>query len=72
MVQENSGETLHDYQVLVELDRNNIRFTDVDRVNPSYMTCEFDASSKRAKIWVAVSPIPVNGEVKPLVEYIIQ
>ncbi len=53
-IQENSGETLRDYQVLVSLsgsdfpeeaqaDGDDIRFTDADGVNLGYWTCEFDA-----------------------------
>ncbi len=74
-IQEKSGETLRDYQVLVALsgrdfpeeaqaDGDDLRFTDADGVNSSYRTCEFDAGSERANIWVAVSPIPVNDEAK--------
>jgi hypothetical protein len=77
-IQENSGETLRDYQVLVERsgsefpeeaqpDGDDIRFADADGVNLSYWTCEFDAGSKRARIWVKVPLIPANGEAKPLV-----
>ncbi|MHC1575086.1 MAG: hypothetical protein ACXQTY_04715 [Candidatus Methanogasteraceae archaeon] len=53
-IQENSGETLRDYQVLVALDGDDfpeeaqadgddLRFTDADGVNLRYWTCEFDA-----------------------------
>ncbi|RZB28846.1 MAG: hypothetical protein AEth_01722 [Candidatus Argoarchaeum ethanivorans] len=74
-IQENSGETLHDYQVLVELsgsdfpgdaqpDGDDIRFTDADGVNLGYWIEEFDAGSKRARIWVNVPLIPANGEAK--------
>jgi hypothetical protein len=73
-IQENSGETLSDYQVLVALagsdfpgeaqaDGGDIRFTDADGRELSYWIEEFDARSKRARIWVAVPDIPANGEV---------
>ena len=70
---ENSGETLRDYQVLVALsgsdfpeeaqpDGDDIRFTDADGRELSYWIEEFDAGSKRARIWVKVPEIPANGE----------
>ncbi|KAF5413496.1 MAG: hypothetical protein C5S49_08485 [Candidatus Methanogaster sp.] len=73
VVQENSGETLRDYQVLValsgsdfpeeaEVDGDDIRFTDADGRELSYWIEEFDAGSKRAAIWVKMSLIPANGE----------
>jgi len=72
-IHENSGETLRDYQVLVELygsdfpgeaqpDGDDIRFTDAYGRELSYWIEEFDAGSKRAKIWVKVPEIPANGE----------
>ena len=72
-VQENSGETLRDYQVPValsgsdfpeeaEVDGDDIRFTDADGRELSYWVEEFDAGSKRAAIWVKVPLIPANGE----------
>ena len=64
---ENSDETLRDYQVLVALAGDDIRFADADGVNPSHWTCEFDAGSAHAKIWVAVPLIPVNGEANPFI-----
>ena len=75
-IHENSGEMLRDYQVLVALagsdfpeeaqaDGDDIRFTDADGVNPSYWTCEFDAGSEHARIWVNMPLIPANGEAKP-------
>ena len=77
VIQENSGETLIDYQVRVDLDGSDfpeeaevdgddIRFTDADGVNLRYWIEEFDAGSKRATIWAKVSLIPANGEMKPL------
>jgi hypothetical protein len=75
-IQENSGEMLRDYQVLVELsgndfpeeaqpDGDDIRFTDADGRELSYWIEEFDAGSKHTKMWVAVPLIPVNGGAKP-------
>jgi len=75
-IQENSGETLRDYQVLVELagsdfpevaqaDGDDIRFTDADGRELSYWIEEFDARSGRDKMWVAVHLIPANGGAKP-------
>ena len=74
-VNENSGRTLTDFQVLVELnsanfdfskaksDGSDIRFsTDGEELN--YWIEEWDAGAKRAKIWVKVPSIPANGEAK--------
>jgi len=74
-VKENSGKTLTDFQVLVELnsanfdfskaksDGSDIRFsTDGEELN--YWIEEWDAGAKRAKIWVKVPSIPANGETK--------
>lgn len=73
MIQENSGETLRDYQVLVELsgsdfpeeaqqDGDDIKFTDADGRELSYWIEEFDAGFECAKIWVKVPEIPANGK----------
>ena len=72
-VKENSGRTLMDFQVLVELnsanfdfskaksDGSDIRFsTDGEELN--YWIEEWDAGAKRAKIWVKVPLIPTNGQ----------
>jgi len=72
-IQENSGETLRDYQVLVELsgsdfpeeaeaDGDDIRFTDADGRELSYWVEEFDAGSEHARIWVKVPRIPANDD----------
>jgi len=72
-IQENSGETLRDYQVLVELDGDefpeeaqvdgdDIRFTDADGRELSYWIEEFNAGAERARIWVKVPLIPANDE----------
>ncbi len=77
-IQENSGETLRDYQVPVALagsdfpgeaqpDGDDIRFTDADGRELSYWIEEFDAGSKRAAIWVKVPLIPANGEAGVMV-----
>ncbi|MGP8322048.1 MAG: DUF2341 domain-containing protein, partial [Methanosarcinaceae archaeon] len=72
-IQENSGEKLHDFQVLVELsgsdfpgeaqpNGDDIRFTDAGGRELSYWIEEFDAELERARIWVKVPEIPANGE----------
>jgi hypothetical protein len=72
-IQENSGETLRDYPVLVALagsdfpgeaqpDGDDIRFTDADGRELRYWIEEFDAGSNRAMIWVKVPLIPANRE----------
>ena len=79
-VQENSGKTLVDFQVLVELSGTNfpleakpdgvdIRFTDENSKELTYWIEEWDYSSKKAKIWVEVPRIPANGETKLLMYY---
>ncbi|MEA1909146.1 MAG: DUF2341 domain-containing protein, partial [Euryarchaeota archaeon] len=79
-IQENSGETLRDYQVLVALagsefpedaqpDGDDIRFTDADGRELSYWVEEFDAGSKRARIWVKVPLIPANDEAEVTMWY---
>ncbi|MCD4844396.1 MAG: DUF2341 domain-containing protein [Methanosarcinales archaeon] len=79
-IQENSGETLHDYQVLVELDGgdfpeeaqpdgDDIRFTDADGHELSYWIEEFDAGSDYTRIWVKVPEIPANGEARIMMWY---
>ena len=73
VIQENSGETLRDYQVVVALDGSDfpreaqpdgddIRFTDADGNELSYWIEEFNAGSRQAKIWVKVPEIPANGK----------
>ncbi|MHC1575084.1 MAG: DUF2341 domain-containing protein [Candidatus Methanogasteraceae archaeon] len=76
VIQESSGETLRDYQVLVarsgsdfpeeaQADGDDIRFTDADGVNPSYWTGEFDAGARHLRIWVNIPLIPASGGTKP-------
>ncbi|MCW7078695.1 MAG: DUF2341 domain-containing protein [Canidatus Methanoxibalbensis ujae] len=72
-IKENSGKTLTDYQILVELnsanfdfskaksDGSDIRFS-TDSQELSYWIEEWDSNAKKAKIWVKVPLIPANGE----------
>jgi len=74
-VKENSGKTLTDYQVLVELnsanfdfskaksDGSDIRFS-LNGEELNYWIEEWNPYAKKAKIWVKVPHIPANGEVK--------
>ena len=80
IIHENSGETLADYQVLIELegddfpseaqsDGADIRFIDENVNEVSYWLEEFDSSNKNAKIWVKVPKIPANRDVKVTMWY---
>jgi len=80
IIKENSGKTLTDYQVLVELkgddfpgkaksDGADIRFTDAEGKELSYWIESWDYSGKSAKIWVKVPRIPANGETKITMRY---
>lgn len=71
-VLENSGNTLTDYQVLVQLSGSNfptgtrsdgadIRFTDTNGNELSYWIGSFDYSGRSAKIWVRVPTISAGG-----------
>ncbi len=73
-IKENSGNTLNDYQIFVELDKMNfptevkpdgsdIRFTKSTKELDMWIE-EFDIEKKTGKIWVKVPNIPANGEVK--------
>ncbi len=74
-IKENSGKTLTNYQILVELnsanfdfskaksDGSDIRFS-TDSQELSYWIEEWDSNAKKAKIWVKVPLIPANGETK--------
>ena len=74
-VNENSGKTLTDYQVLVELnsanfdfskaksDGSDIRFS-LNGEELNYWIEEWNPYAKKAKIWVKVPHIPESGEVK--------
>lgn len=72
-IHENSGMTLNDFQVLVELsgtdfmneiqtDCEDIRFTDADGNSLSYWIEEFNEGLKYARIWVKVPEIPANSK----------
>ena len=71
-VNENSGNTLTDYQVLVELSGSNfptnalydgadVRFTDANGNELSYWIESWDYSGKNTKIWVKVQTISAHG-----------
>ena len=72
-IKENSGKTLTNYQILVELnsanfdfskaksDGSDIRFS-TDSQELSYWIEEWDSNAKKAKIWVKVPLIPANGQ----------
>jgi len=79
-VQENSGKTLVDFQVFVELSGTNfpleakpdgvdIRFADENSKELTYWIEEWDYSTKKAIIWVKVPRIPANSETKLLMYY---
>ena len=71
-ITEGSGETLSDYQVLIELNSTNfnftnarpsgedIRFVDSDVNKLNYWVEEWDVWAKKAKIWVKVPKISAN------------
>jgi len=80
IIKENSGKTLTDYQVLVELkgddfpskaksDGADIRFTDTKGKELSYWIESWDYSGKSAKVWVKVPRILANGETKITIRY---
>ena len=71
-LKEKSGNSLSDYQVLVELNSSNfpdkakldgsdLRFAE-DEKEFSYWIEDYDASAKNTRIWVKVPSIPANGE----------
>ena len=73
-VKENSGKSLTDYQVLVELkpanfpakaksDGSDLRFEDASGKELNYWIEEWNYPNN-AKIWVKVPSIPANGETK--------
>ncbi|WP_297489916.1 DUF2341 domain-containing protein [Thermococcus sp.] len=75
-IREQSGQTLENFQVLIELNSDNfdfskakpdgsdIRIVDEDGNFLPYWIEEWNVSAKRAKIWTIVPRIPANGEVK--------
>lgn len=79
-IHENSGKSLADYQVLVELsgsdfpteaqsNGNDIRFTDIDGIELSYWIEKYDYSGKHAIIWMKVPYIPASGTVTIYLHY---
>ena len=80
VIQENSGETLTNYQVPVQLsggdfptsarsDGADMRFTDASENELSYWIESWDYADKSARTWVKVPKIPAKGEVKILMYY---
>ncbi|MGP8322052.1 MAG: DUF2341 domain-containing protein [Methanosarcinaceae archaeon] len=80
IIQENSGESLTNYQVPVQLsggdfpksarrDGADIRFTDSSENKLSYWIERWDYAGGNARIWVKVPKIPANVEVKILMYY---
>lgn len=75
-IQEKSGKTLNNYQVMVELDSSNfpdeaksdgsdLRFIDTeDEKELSYFVEHYDAGEKTARIWVKVPKIPSGGTAR--------
>ncbi|MDY6966801.1 MAG: DUF2341 domain-containing protein [Halobacteriota archaeon] len=73
-IKENSGESLRDYQVLIELNSDNfnfskasddgsdLRFYDAKDDELDFWIEEYDPGDEVARIWVKVSHIPSNGE----------
>ncbi|PXF51208.1 MAG: hypothetical protein C4B55_02030 [Candidatus Methanophagaceae archaeon] len=76
VVKENSGATLTDYQVLLNLsgedfpegaktDGSDLRFVDAGSGEElSYWVEKFDAANETGKVWVKVPEIPADGEAK--------
>jgi len=75
-ITEQSGSDLIDYQVLIELNNSNfnfehaqtngedIRFTDANGNLLDYWIEEWDAVNEKAKVWVKVPSIPINGTIE--------
>lgn len=79
-IRENSGNTLTDYKVFIELtgddfpskaksDGADIRVTDTEGNELSYWVEEWHSGTKEAKIWVKVPSIPANGEAEITIWY---
>ncbi len=79
-VKDNSGKTLTDFQVLVELnpanfpasaksDGSDLRFEDANGKELNCWIEEWDFGAKKARIWVEVPNIPANGETKIKMHY---
>lgn len=80
VIQETSGNTLRNYNVLIELEDGNfpteaqedgvdIRFIDEDDNELNYRIEKFDSSTKRAKILVKVPYISANSQTKIKIFY---
>ncbi|NJF25679.1 DUF2341 domain-containing protein [Thermococcus sp. Bubb.Bath] len=75
-IKEQSGQTLQNFQVLIELNSDNFDFSkalpdgsDVRIVDENgnflpYWIEEWNVSAKKARIWTILPEIPANGEVK--------
>jgi hypothetical protein len=79
-IKENSGTTLTDYQVLIELkgtdfpseaksDGADVRFADSGGNELNYWIESWDFSGKNAKVWVNVPKIPSNGNMDIVMYY---
>ncbi|PXF50892.1 MAG: hypothetical protein C4B55_00160 [Candidatus Methanophagaceae archaeon] len=76
LVKENSGQTLTDYQVLLnlsgadfpaeaKLDGSDLRFVDAEEKEElSYWVEKFDAANETGRVWVKVLEIPADGEAE--------
>jgi len=76
LVKENSGQTLTDYQVLLnlsgddfpaeaKLDGSDLRFVDAGSGEElSYWVEKFDAANETGRVWVKVLEIPADGEAE--------
>jgi hypothetical protein len=80
IIQEVSGNTFTDYNVLVELEDDSfpieaqeggidIRFTDEDDTELNYWIEKFDSYTKKAKIWVKVPYVSANSQTKIVMYY---
>ena len=79
-IKENSGESLTDFQILVELNSVNFDFSraksdgadirfSADGEELNYWIGEWGAVENNAKVWVKVPSIPASGEVKIKMSY---
>lgn len=79
-IKENSGTTLTDYQVLIELkgadfpseaksDGADVRFTDSNGIELNYWIESWDYSGKNAKIWIKVSSLLANSNTNIIIYY---
>ncbi len=80
VILENSGDTLTDYQVMIDLKRidfpsealsngADVRFADANGKELDYWIENWDYAGKNARIWVKVQNIPANGEAKIRMHY---